>query len=110
MARLQTTAVGEHHAPRQVVLRKTSPQLTVDEVPQPAGGQPQRYTGGNKICHLQPRTLARVCKPPHGTNHTEQTPMKTHTAGPYGKNFEWIGEVIGRLIKQAIPQAPANDH
>ena len=110
MARQHRAALRKHHAPRQVRARKPPPQLAIDEITHPPCRQTRRYTGRDKISHLQPRPLARIREPQHGSDHAQQSAVKRHSALPHRKNLQRMAQVIARLVEQAVANAPTRNH
>ena len=110
MPRLQRAAVPENHAPRQIRRTETPPQFAIDEVADAPGRQPGRHARRHKVHHLQPGPLARARKPELRNQHAQQTAVKTHAALPDRQNLQRMRSVVSRLVKQAVAEAPANDH
>src|SRR3546814_14239636 len=97
----------KHHAPRRCGW--ASPEFTVYEVSQAAGGQAQRNHGGDEVSDLEQGFAVLAGKQQQDHDNADKTAMKRHTALPQEKNLQWIGQVIAQLVEQYIAH-PATDH
>ena len=101
-------AVGarEHHRPRDIGY--PAGQLGVDEVAEPAGGDPGGMSGARKsIRHVVNAMAAGGDR--HGSHHAQQPAMEGHAALPDGEDLERMRSVIARLVKQHVAEAAAED-
>ena len=98
----------KHHAPGQV--RRTPPQLGVDEVGDPPQTQPDRGGDRKRIGKPERRDRIPAREHPGGQHHAQEPAVKRHAALPDAHDLDRVGEVVVRLVEQDEPQPPANDH
>ena len=99
----------ENHGPRKVWIGHAPPELTVDEIADPSGGEPKRNQRRNEIGDIQPRPPALAYIPAHGQQHAEKASVERHSALPDRKNFQRMLQVVGRLVEQHLPHTTAGD-
>ena len=110
VARQQRAAVPKHHAPGQFRAAEAAPQLAIQEVTHPAGGQTGRHARGDQIHHLQPGLAPAVRKPPLRDQHTQHAAMKAHAALPHRQNLQRVRQVVAGFVKKTVADPPAQHH
>src|SRR4029434_128040 len=97
----------EHHRPRH--MRDAPPELAINEVAEPSGGESQRNQWRDKIGDVEPPLATTARKKPKRDQHAEEAPMETHAALPYGENLERMREVIEWFVEQHVAKTPAQN-
>src|SRR5690349_10398240 len=104
----QVVDLRKHHRPRTG--RGAADQLAVDEIAEPAGGEPQRTQRRNEIGDVEPAPPALTRIERERDQHAEKPAVEAHAALPHLKYLEWMNEVIERLVEQDVAQATAENH
>ena len=109
MARLHVARLRENHRPRQAGISDPAPQFAIDEVANTSGGQAKRHQRCDEINHIEPVEVLFARPQAKGNQNAEKPAMKSHATFPYGKDFQRVRKVITGLIKNDLPESPAED-
>src|SRR6185436_6767033 len=106
MAR-HSTGATEHHRPGYVA--RAAPQLGVDEVAEPAGGEAEWAKRSDEVHHVEPAQPVAVRDEHHRDQHAEKAAVKRHSALPDRENLERVRQIVAGLVEQHVPETPAED-
>ena len=101
---------GETHRPGQVRGGRATPQLPIDEVPDPPGSKPDGNGGHQEIGDLQERPGPSPSEEHHPHNHADGTAVETHAAVPDLENVQRMGHVVAELVEHYVTEPPSQDH
>ena len=99
MAR-QVARAAEHHAPGRI--GDAAPELAVDEIAQPAGGEADGHQRRDVIHQVPPVDALSVSDEGHRRQHAEKTAVEGHAALPDGEDLERVGEVVTRFVEEDV--------
>ena len=101
---------GETHCPGQVRGGRATPQLPVDEVPDPPGSESDGNGGDEEVGDLQERPGPPPGEERHSQDHADGTTVEAHSAVPDLEDIQRMGHVVAELVEQHIPEPPSQDH
>jgi hypothetical protein len=71
--------------------------------------KPSGQSGAMKS-HVQPAQVVPPRDEHHRDEHAEKAAVERHPALPHREDLERMRKIVARLVKEQIPEAPAEDH
>ena len=80
------------------------------KLPMRPAARPSGTRGGDEIGKGQPVAAALAGPERHCDQYAEKAAVETHAAFPDGKDFQRMGKIVGRFVKQHLPETAAENH